>query len=167
MSDTDDTKDPKPEDTDKGNEPDKGKDLAAEAEKWKALARKHEAQAKANAEAAKKLEELENTGKTELQKLTDKMSEADKRAAAAEARALRLQVAYDKGLSPAQAKRLVGSTQEELESDADEFLESIKPSDDQGAPGNKPRENLKGGGAPAETPEEMDPHKLAAAIPRL
>lgn len=162
MSDTDDTT-PKPE-ADK----DKGKDLEAEVEKWKALARKHEANAKANADKAKKLDELDEADKTESQKAADRAAEAEKRAAEAEARALRAEVAYSKGLTPAQAKRLVGSTQDELEADADEFLESIKPSDDNGkTPGGKPKEALRGGGDPTEDPEEMDPRKLADMVPRL
>jgi hypothetical protein len=55
-------------------------------------------------------------------------SEAEKRAAAeeratqAELRAARLEVAAEKGLTPAQARRLVGTTKEELEADADQIL---------------------------------------------
>lgn len=114
-----------------------------------------------------RLKELEDKDKSESDRLRDAAAVAEKKAQDAEMRAMRLEVATTKGLTPAQAKRLVGTTQEELESDADEFLESIKPSDDNGKPpGDKPRENLRGGGSPDDTPAEMDPQKLAEAVPR-
>src|SRR3712207_6645632 len=43
------------------------------------------------------------------------------------------------------ANDISGTTKEELEADADEFLESIKPSQDKGTPPGKPREDLRGG----------------------
>jgi len=52
----------------------------------------------------------------------EKRAAAEQRAAEAELRALRLEVAASKGLTPAQAKRLVGATREELEADADDIL---------------------------------------------
>ncbi|AXH89415.1 hypothetical protein [Micromonospora aurantiaca] len=66
--------------------------------------------------------------KAEQEKAEADKTEAEKRAAAeqraeqAELRALRLEVAAEKGLTPAQAKRLVGATREELEADADDIL---------------------------------------------
>jgi hypothetical protein len=45
-----------------------GPDLTAEVEKWKALARKHEGTAKANAEAARRLSDLEEASKSETEK---------------------------------------------------------------------------------------------------
>jgi hypothetical protein len=141
----------------------------AETEKWKALARKHEAQAKANADAAKKLAELEEQDKTELQKLTDAKTLAEREAADARSMALRLEVAMDKapdGMSVAQvrklAKRLQGDTQEELEADADELFEEFTG----GAtppPGRKPAENLKGGRDPEADPP-VDADKIAERI---
>ena len=144
------------------------KDIAAEAEKWKALARKHEAQAKANAEAARRLAELEDQGKSDAEKLSAKIAEAEKRAAAAEERALRLEVAAAKGLTPSQAKRLVGSSREDLEADADEILEAFPVSN--GAtppPSERPVSDLKGGTDPTVEPAEMNPAKLAESVPRL
>lgn len=47
-------------------------DHAKEAEKWKALARKHEEKAKANADAAKKLADLERQNMTDLEAAVDK-----------------------------------------------------------------------------------------------
>jgi hypothetical protein len=76
---------------------------------------------------------------------TEKRAAADARADAAELRATRLEVAHAKGLTPAQAKRLVGTTREELEADADEVLRDFpttpakqaapKPDPSQGARG--------------------------------
>lgn len=55
----------------------------------------------------------------------EKRAAAEQRAADAELRALRLEVAAAKGLTPAQAKRLVGASREELEADADEIREAF------------------------------------------
>jgi hypothetical protein len=153
-------------------------DHEAEAAKWKALARKHEADAKKNAAAAKRLGEVEDADKSEIQRATDKAAAAEARAIAAELRADRLEVAAAKGLSPSLAARLVGQTREELEADADELLKVVKPAageatkdtTQQAANGTaergRPRESLRSGTAPQVEPEENDPTKLAALIPR-
>jgi hypothetical protein len=84
-------------------------------------------------------------------------------------------VASAKGLPAGFGKRLQGSTREELEADADELLENLKPADGKDgetnrgngrAPRTTPRERLSGGGDPSKEPEELDPRKLAAKIPR-
>lgn len=128
---------------------------------------------------AAKLDEAESKSKDESQKLLDRIAAAEKKAADAEERvgkaeadALRLSVAATKGLTPAQAKRLAGSTREELETDADELLESFKSEGGEGdgnrrPPPARPRENLKGGTDPTSEPVEMNPTKLAESVPRL
>jgi hypothetical protein len=86
--------------------------------------------AKANKEAETlrlKLKEFEDRDKSEAEKLAERVDAAEKRAVEMEAAALRLEVAAEKGLSPAQAKRLVGTTRDELEADADELLTTFKP----------------------------------------
>lgn len=50
-------------------------DLAAEVEKWKALSRKNEQQAKANAQAAKELESLRRESLTEQERLIESTRE--------------------------------------------------------------------------------------------
>lgn len=83
-----------------------------------------------------KLKELEDRDKTESQRLGEAADAYQKRAVEAEARALRLEVAAEKGLTPSQAKRLVGDSRDELEADADDLLENFKPpatSDEQAA----------------------------------
>jgi hypothetical protein len=94
---------------------------------WKQKAREQEQRAKANAEAAQKLQTFEDRDKTEAQKLTERAEAAEKRAAQIEGRAMRLEVAAEKGLTPAQAQRLVGETREQLEADAEALLEMFKP----------------------------------------
>lgn len=69
--------------------------------------------------------------KAEQAKADAEKSEAEKRAAAeqraleAEQKLLRLEVAAEKGLTPAQAKWLVGASREELEANADEIREAF------------------------------------------
>lgn len=94
---------------------------------------------------AAKAKELEDSKKTETEKLGEKLTAAEKRAVEAEQRALRMEVASAKGLTQAQAKRLVGATKEELEADADELLASFGGPDAGGG---------KGGGGKGRTPVE-------------
>jgi len=109
-------------------------DLNSELEKWKALARKNEARAKENAEAAQKLAEIENANKTEVEKLTERATAAEQRAAQVELASIRNEIALEKGLTPSQAKRLVGSTRDELAADADDLLADLKVSKPSTAP---------------------------------
>jgi len=92
---------------------------------WKQKAREQEKRAKDNADAARRLSEIEEASKTEAQKAADRLAAAEKAAAEASSSLARLEVALAKGLTPSQAKRLVGSTREELEADADELLKDI------------------------------------------
>lgn len=102
---------------------------------WKHHARKHEAASKSAPDAAE-LERLRaaeaelNSRKaadlSETERLQKERDEAAAEAATAKAerdaaarKALLLEIAADKGLTPAQAARLQGSTKEELEADAD------------------------------------------------
>lgn len=64
--------------------------------------------------------------------LEDRVAEIEKQAKESEHRALRAEIANAKGLTASQAKRLVGSTREELEADADELLKDIGAQKKQG-----------------------------------
>lgn len=75
---------------------------------------------------AAELDEIKQSQRTAEEKAEESLRAAEKRAVDAEAKALRLEVAAEKGLTTAQAKRLVGSTRDELEADADELLETFK-----------------------------------------
>lgn len=57
--------------------------------------------------------------------LEDRVAEIERQAKESEERAMRAEVANAKGLTPTQAKRLIGGTREELEADADELLKDI------------------------------------------
>lgn len=154
--------------------PDPEADDTFDAERAKAKIAKANSEAKslrdrlkAAEEKAARLDEIENEGRSELEKLTAKVAEYERKAQEAESRAMRAEVAASKGLTAAQAKRLVGGSLEELEADADELLESFKPQE--GTSGNqphegKPRENLRGGTDPTQEPE-IDVKSLLASIP--
>lgn len=72
----------------------------------------------------------------------------------AEMRALRLEVALDKGISKRDAFRLVGKTRDELEADADAFLEDHGPKkDDDGETtevSQRPKTKIRSKGDPNE-----------------
>lgn len=102
---------------------------------------------------AAKLDEIEESQRSAEERATAALQAAETRAAEAESRALRLEVASEKGLTPAQARRLVGSTREELESDADELLETFKPTE---TPTEKPTVDLDLGTRPG-APSPSDP----------
>lgn len=158
------------------------KEAEAEAEKWKAMSRKNEERAKENADAADKLKKLEESSLSDQQKReaaetaqAGKLADLEKRADEADARALRAEVASAKKLTPAQAKRLAGTTREELEADADDLLETFKPESEQEPegeggerkPAGRPKEDLKGGTDPTSSAVETNPAKLAESVPRI
>lgn len=116
---------------------------------------------------AAKAKQLEDSKKTETEKLGEKLTAAEKRAVEAEQKALRLEVASAKGLTQAQAKRLVGTTKEELEADADELLTSFGGGDTSGGKGaggkgRTPVEKLRPGAMPTQ-PELSLAEQIRAA----
>jgi hypothetical protein len=151
-------------------------DWKAEAEKYKAHSRKHEERAKKNAEAAERLAKLEEEGKTEAQRQSEALTNAQTELKKTKAENLRLNVALDQApegmpLSKVKklAQRLTGDTQEELEADAKELFADFTPADTGGDKDDTrrlPTERLKPGGVPSAEPEETDPAKLAAKVPR-
>lgn len=155
------------DDTPEGDPPPEPTDDLGDSGK-KALA----AERKARRDAERQLKDMqdrlaaiEDAEKTETQRLADKLAEAEARATQAEANALRLQVAQSKGLSAAQAKRLVGSTQEELEADADEILEAFPGQGATPPPDPSPRPDLRGGADPTgDAP--VDVREIVDSIPR-
>jgi dsDNA-specific endonuclease/ATPase MutS2 len=107
---------------------------------------------------AEKFEKALKAGKTELQNAIDRAVAAEKAASESAAEALRSSVALVKRLTPAQAKRLVGSTREELEADADELLSDLKAEHPTPAPVRPPRS---GAGRGGETTDAADKRALA------
>ena len=126
---------------------------------------------KANKEAEQsrlKLKEIEDRDKTEAQRLADTNRDLEERAAKAEAKVLRLEVCQERGLPMSMVNRLHGTTKEELEADAEDLLEAFKSGTDSQPPGptGRPKERLRPGAVPEAEPEETDPSKLAALVPR-
>jgi hypothetical protein len=114
---------------------------------------------------AAKAQQLEDAKKSEAEKLNEKLTAAEKRAIEAETKALRLEVATAKGLTPAQAKRLVGATKDELEADADDLLSTFggtSAGDGKQTKGRRPVENLRPGGMP-NPPDPTVAEQIAAA----
>lgn len=102
---------------------------------------------------ASEFDKLAEAQKTAEQRAAEALTAAETKAAAAERRALLLEVATEKGLTTAQAKRLVGSTREELLADADEFLGSLPGgAQPQQSNGRRPVESLRPGTLPAGDP---------------
>lgn len=130
-------------------------------------AKKHRLRAK---ELEDQLQQSADASKSEVQKLTERLDAAERRQADAERKALIAEIAADKKLPAALARRLSGDSREELEADADELLEAVgfKPAGDQGSerdegsemddegaqdddkPSGRPKEKLRGGASPEE-----------------
>lgn len=134
-----------------------------EVAKWKAMARKHEQAAKVNAEAAKRLEQIEADKAKADQTAAEREAAAEQRANAADLKALRLEVAFDKGLTPAQAKRLVGATKDELEADADDILEHFPVKKDDGRPKGNADQGVRTT-PPPSSPRQADLQQIEADL---
>lgn len=80
---------------------------------WKQKAREQEKRAKENAEAAKRLAEIEDAQKSEAQKAADALAKAEQRAAEAEAKALSLQIATEHKLGAEDASLLAALPDED------------------------------------------------------
>ena len=73
-------------------------DLATEVQKWKQLARKHEARAKANAEKAQQFDQMEEAAKSDLQKAIERAERAETERDEALGKALRARIAQIAGV---------------------------------------------------------------------
>lgn len=91
---------------------------------WKAKSREWEKRAKANADAATRLAEIEESQKSETQKLIDAAAEADKAAATAKAEALRWRIAAKHQISDDDAELfLTGTDEDSLTKQAERLME--------------------------------------------
>lgn len=120
---------------------------------------------------AGQIDSTKRANETDLEKITRERDEA--RAEATKAKApdpekLRLEVALEKGLTASQAKRLVGTTKEELASDADVLISELAPPKDpeDGGDGANPRTQPPGSrrnpADPDPTSGKWDVEKLAS-----
>jgi hypothetical protein len=117
-----------------------------------------------------RLKAIDDKDKSEVERLTEQVASLTKERDAASTRADRLEVAIAKSLDEDKAKRittaakrLTGTTREELEADADEFLSAFAVPDGENrpAPTQKPQERLKPGNNDPDAPlEETDVRKL-------
>lgn len=110
---------------------------------WKAEARKWETRAKADHELATKWREYEQNQKSDNEKLADELARYKAEATQANAELLRLRIASEKGITGEATKLLKGSTEEELNAEAELLLSLIadqskpkapKPDENQGKP---------------------------------
>jgi hypothetical protein len=96
----------------------------------KELRSENAAARKARQELEAKLTEYEERDKSELEKLTGKLTKTEQRAAQAEAQLLRFQVAKDKEIPADAVDLLNGNTREDLEASADKILNLVKSRND-------------------------------------
>ena len=113
-----------------------------------------------------KVDEAERAKMTEQQRIEADRDTHKMRADKAERDLLRMNTGLAKGLTAAQSRRLVGNTKAELEADADAMIDEIGGTAPPPPATRRPRENLRGGSEPDTEPDELDPSKLAAKIPR-
>jgi hypothetical protein len=147
--------------------PDFGDDL----EKWKHYARTHEAEAAKNRTAAEELAALKLANMSDQEKVAAERDSFKERATKAETALLRAELASEFKLPANMARRLAGSTPEELRVDAKELAEelgTLKEEDPKpGGVQRRPRTKLAAGADPGgDPPDETDPAKLAAKISR-
>lgn len=116
------------------------------------------------ADAKSKVKEFEDANKTEQEKLTEAKALAEKEATTKGSQLLRLEVALEKapdGMPPKEvakwAKRLTGSTRDELEADAAELFDGLKTGDTpRGKVPRQPTPDLKGGSDPTSPDVKPD-----------
>jgi hypothetical protein len=108
---------------------------------WKAEARKWEARAKADHEAANQWREFETSQKSEVEKMADELARFKAEASESSTKLLKFEIASQKGVPTEALDLLHGSTREELEKSADKLLSLIA---DQSKP-NTPKPDLNQG----------------------
>lgn len=123
---------------------------------------------------AEKLAELEKANQSAEERLSGERDTFKSRAEKAEAALKRREIAEARAPEHATsaqikavAKRLAGESDDDLEADADELFALLAPAPEaKPKTPSRPRERLRGGGDPDDEPEETDPRKLAALVPR-
>lgn len=112
---------------------------------WKAEARKWEARAKADHDAANKWREFELSQKSDYEKMADELSKYKAEAAAAELKAVRYEVATANGIPAEAMELLTGDSRETIQASAEKLAALIaaqsksntpRPDVNQGQPAN-------------------------------
>lgn len=153
----------------------------ADVKKWRELSRKNENTAKQNQEAARRLQELEDANKTELQRATDRAVQAEKAAAEAEGRYHRTLAAANHDIPPSLIDLISGSTEDEITASAEALAAAINDRagdiaaasaranglQPQRPQSTRPVESLRPGAVPASEPDRNDPNAwIRAAVGR-
>lgn len=115
---------------------------------WKAKAREQEKRAKDNADAAKRLAEIEDSQKTEVQKLSEQFEAARADAADARAELLRYRVASQHGITDSDdiALFLTGSDEETLTKQAERLAARVEDASKPRSPRPDPNQGRNGSG---------------------
>ncbi|MCZ4613313.1 hypothetical protein [Rhodococcus qingshengii] len=137
--------------TDTGTTTDDSKDKDID---WKAMSRKHEAEAKKNRDAAAELEKIKAKNRTAEEKAAKEAADAKADAEAARAEAARERAARKYGLSDEDLDFLEGTPADKFDAKAKALSERIKTA----APAGRSGRQATGGTA---NTDEMDPKKLA------
>lgn len=127
------------------------------ARAWKTI-QKLRARENELAPLAQRARELEESQKSEAQRLIEERDAIKAERDAMKLEALRLRIASEKGLTPKQAARLRGATEEEMSADADELLAEF------GSTGPRRPVGDIDQGARGSTREPSDPKSLADAV---
>lgn len=104
---------------------------------WKAMARKHEAQAKKNAKAAEELDKLKQAQMSEQERVQAAAKEADARAEAAERRAALAEAAITHGLTKDDLELLDGVPADQIEDRAKKLAARLKKAAPAASSGNE------------------------------
>jgi len=141
--------DPDPKGTDDGDETEEGKLREAGL---KALQKERDARKAAETKLSELQKQIEDANKTEAEKQADALKSAQADALAAQAKAMKFEVAAELGLDLKLALRLNGSTREELLADGEELKAHVGGGtpDPEGnkKKGTSPDPSLGGGGDP-------------------
>jgi hypothetical protein len=134
-----------------------------DAEKASALIAKLRTENKELKPLAQRSRDADEAAKSETTRLMEALALAQGEVSTARSEAMRSTVAHAKGLSAAQAKRLVGDDLAALEADADELLESFRPTTVK--PHTRKPVGLQGGSNPGSNSENvLDPAAFAADL---
>lgn len=101
-------------------------DYKAKYEAMKAHSREWEAKAKANIAAAKKLQELEDAGKSELEKLGEQLTASQQANVELQAKLDRLTIAGEHGISPKDAELFLRGDKDTMVAQAKALAERVQ-----------------------------------------
>lgn len=138
---------------------------------WRAMARKWEKRAKENADARKRLDEVTDASKTELDRMRESVQALQAENESNRLRAMKADVASQTGVP---AELLSATTEEDLADQAEAIMEFVKAKSEaetatrpapKPAPA-KPKEKLRSGAQGGGTPEPSREDILAAVLGR-